>query len=95
MRPVRCSMASNYARVEPNGDVFPCCRAPRELKMGNFKVQPFEKIWNGPEYREFRRRMFAGDYPEPCRTCDVLVANPHFRSRNEQRETTADPGGAT
>lgn len=74
-----CSMASHYVKIEPNGDVFPCCRAPRELRMGNVHEKPLAEIWNGDEYRAFRRSMFDGDYPAPCRSCDVLVANPAFR----------------
>lgn len=73
-----CSMASHYVKIEPNGDVFPCCRAPRELRMGNVHQEPLAEIWNGANYRSFRRRMFDGDYPEPCRRCDILVANPAF-----------------
>lgn len=73
-----CSMATNYVKIEPNGDVFPCCRGPRELKMGNVHEQPMAEIWNGDKYRAFRRRMHDKDYPEVCKTCDVLVANPKF-----------------
>jgi radical SAM protein with 4Fe4S-binding SPASM domain len=73
-----CSMASNYVKIEPDGRVFPCCRGPRELEMGNTNEQSLQEIWNGPKYREFRRRMNAKDYPEVCSTCDVLIANPKF-----------------
>lgn len=76
-----CSMASNYVKIEPNGKVFPCCRGPRELEMGNVNEQSLGAIWNSERYREFRRRMHARDYPEVCRTCDVLTANPHFDKR--------------
>lgn len=81
-----CSMAAYYMKVEPDGTVYPCCRQPRELRMGNVREKSVEEIWNGPEYREFRRRMFAGEYPPSCRGCDVLVDNPAFRAlRNGER----------
>lgn len=87
-----CSMATHYAKIEPNGKVFPCCRGPQELEMGNVNEQTLEQIWNGPKYREFRRRMHARDYPEVCRTCDVLVANPHFDRQDLERfPPTASP----
>ena len=73
-----CSMASNYVKIEPNGEVYPCCRGPRELLMGNVHESSMDEIWNGEKYREFRRRMNAKDYPDVCRSCDVLIANPHF-----------------
>ena len=74
-----CAMSSIYLKIEPNGDVYPCCVAPPELKMGNVNQASVEEIWNGKEYRNFRARMFAGDYPEACLGCDQLVANPFFR----------------
>jgi radical SAM protein with 4Fe4S-binding SPASM domain len=73
-----CSMATYHLKIAPNGDVFPCCRAPEELTMGNVNEQTVEEIWNGERYRRFRRQMFSGDYPASCANCDVLVANPHF-----------------
>ena len=78
MHPAFCPMAMNYVKVTPDGKVYPCCRGPAELEMGNVLHEDFESIWNGPRYREFRRRMFAGDYPEVCRTCVVLTGPAHF-----------------
>ena len=78
MHPGWCQMAMNYLKVTPDGRVYPCCRGPEELEMGNVLEQPFEAIWNGERYREFRRRMFAGEYPAVCATCVVLTGKPHF-----------------
>ena len=77
-----CSMATYHLKVAPTGEVYPCCRAPRELVMGNVREETVEEIWNGEKYREFRRRMFAGDYPDPCSTCDILIANPLFPGKS-------------
>jgi radical SAM protein with 4Fe4S-binding SPASM domain len=78
MHPHWCAMAMNYLKVTPDGAVYPCCRGPDELRMGNVLQQSFEEIWNGPRYQEFRRRMFTADYPEVCRTCVVLTGPAHF-----------------
>jgi radical SAM protein with 4Fe4S-binding SPASM domain len=80
-----CRMASYYLKVTPDGKVFPCCRAPHELEMGNVHEEPIEKIWNGERYRTFRKRMFTGDYPNACRSCSFLVENPAFEKRHEVR----------
>jgi radical SAM protein with 4Fe4S-binding SPASM domain len=80
-----CAMSSHYVKIEPSGAVFPCCRGPRELEMGNVNEQSIEAIWNGPKYRAFRRRMHQRDYPEPCRTCDMMIANPHFDKKSLER----------
>lgn len=84
-----CPMATTYLKVNPDGGVYPCCRGPEELRMGDATRQSFEEIWNGERYRAFRRRMFEGDYPEVCRTCYVLVGNPHFRP--PQAASSAQP----
>lgn len=73
-----CAMSAYYMKILPNGDVFPCCRGPEELKMGNTNDATIETIWNGDRYRDFRRRMHARDYPDVCRTCNILVDNPAF-----------------
>ncbi|HEX6810859.1 MAG TPA: SPASM domain-containing protein [Planctomycetota bacterium] len=86
-----CSMSTHYVKIEPNGKVFPCCRGPRELEMGNVNEQSLEQIWNSEKYRTFRRRMNARDYPEVCRTCDVLVANPYFDKKSLERPAAAKP----
>ena len=87
-----CSMATNYVKIEPNGDVFPCCRGPKELLMGNVNERPMAEIWNGDKYREFRRRMHEKDYPDVCSTCDVLVANPHFDKKWLRQRQPASEG---
>ena len=74
-----CSMATSYMKVNPDGGVYPCCRGPEELKMGDATTESFEEIWNGEKYREFRRQMFAGDYPDVCKDCYVLVGNPNYQ----------------
>ena len=74
-----CYMASMHMKIKPDGDVYPCCVGPEELKMGNVKEQTVDEIWNGERYRAFRRRMFNRDYPDACAGCNQLVANPEFQ----------------
>ena len=84
MHPGWCSMAMNYVKITPDGKVFPCCRGPEELEMGNVLEKPFDEVWNGARYQEFRRQMFAGEYPEVCRTCVVLTGPAHFPGNTDQ-----------
>ena len=79
-----CSMVASYMKIEPNGNVYPCCHAPRELLMGNVHERSPEEIWNGEEYRELRRRMHARDYPAACVGCNILVANPAFQEQQRR-----------
>ncbi len=82
-----CYMGATYMKINPDGKVFPCCRGPEELVMGNTNEQTVEEIWNGETYVKFRQQMFSGDYPEVCRTCDHLVANPNFTGCGKSKYT--------
>lgn len=80
-----CPMVMGYFKVEPDGKAYPCCRAPKELELGNVFEQGIEGVWNGAPMRRLRERMFAGDYPEPCKGCVVLDA-PRWRAEARRRE---------
>lgn len=69
-----CPHVMGYLKVEPDGEAFPCCRGPRELRLGNALEEGVEAIWNGPAMQDLRRRMFSGDLPEVCVNCAVLEA---------------------
>lgn len=79
-----CPQVMGYFKVEPDGTAYPCCRAPHELKLGNVFEQGIEAVWNGAPMQDLRRRMFARDYPEPCKGC-VVMDPPRWRAA--QRET--------
>ncbi len=80
-----CPMVMGYFKVEPDGTSYPCCRAPRELMLGNVFEQGVEGVWNGAPMRELRQRMFDRDYPECCKGCVVLDA-PRYQSEARERE---------
>jgi hypothetical protein len=44
-----------------------------KIPLGKLKEQSLSDIWNGPDYREFRRRYVHGAVPE-CRDCPWKVA---------------------
>jgi radical SAM protein with 4Fe4S-binding SPASM domain len=78
-----CSHLASYVKVDLDGTVYPCCRSPKELQMGNIHAQPFDEIWNDAPYRELRRRMQSGDLPDCCKDCGVLVGTPYYRRPGE------------
>ena len=94
MSPGFCSMAMNYVKITPDGKVYPCCRGPEELEMGNVLEESFEDIWNGERYQEFRRQMFQGEYPEVCASCIVLTGPDHFPGNQPAENGHADNGHA-
>ncbi len=63
-RPAVCAWINT--NILPNGDVEPC----PGLVCGNITETAFSRIWNGPAYRAFRRRLAAhGDLPICVRCC--------------------------
>jgi radical SAM protein with 4Fe4S-binding SPASM domain len=72
-----CHYVATYLKIDPDGEVYPCCRAPRELSMGNIRKISFDEIWNGNTYQELREEMYTGRLRACCRECTIqeYVAN--------------------
>lgn len=66
-----CYWPRHMTYVTVEGDVTPCCNYfdSREITFGNVHRQDGAEIWNGEAYRDFRRRLMAGDLPERCKSC--------------------------
>jgi len=45
----------------------------RRYTLGNIRETSITEIWNGQEYRNFRKRVLAFDFP-PCSHCDCDMA---------------------
>lgn len=82
-----CPMVANYLKVTPDGDAFPCCRAPQELKLGNVYEQPFEEVWNGAKAQALRAAMYQNKPPEACRGCLVR------KRQLDEQETRVEESG--
>jgi len=60
--------------IEPEGDVYPCCRCYEPL--GNVYKSNFKDIWNGEKYRDFRKKARAlhiRKTPVDCCDCNSCV----------------------
>jgi len=66
-----CTDPWRTAFVRWNGEVHPCCYAPSTVVMGDLKKQSFWEIWNGPSYRDLRRRVNTENPPDYCLNCTV------------------------
>lgn len=63
-RPAVCSWIN--AEVGPTGEVEPCYG----ISAGNVQEEPLSKMWNGDQFRKFRRRLSADeDFPICVRCC--------------------------
>jgi radical SAM protein with 4Fe4S-binding SPASM domain len=70
--------------VTYDGYVHPCCyttqtgdrKAQNRRSFGNLLDRPFQEIWNGQLYPEFRRKMQDGILPSACEHCPKYVGKP-------------------
>ncbi|MBI4638100.1 MAG: SPASM domain-containing protein [Candidatus Rokubacteria bacterium] len=73
-----CERPWTLAYVTANGNVLPCCISPwvakdyERLVLGRAFDEPFEEIWNGERYRQFRTDFESDVAPDPCRGCGLL-----------------------
>lgn len=68
-----CAIPWVQTFISHTGDVHPCCIA--NIALGNIYEQPFEAIWHGQAYREFRRRLKSTDPPDICWRCRRAIWN--------------------
>ena len=72
-----CLRPWTTAYVTANGNCLPCCIAPfatqayEGLVLGNLFEQPFEQIWNGPQYQAYRAALQSQSPHAACRSCGV------------------------
>jgi MoaA/NifB/PqqE/SkfB family radical SAM enzyme len=85
--PIRCWFLWQRMYVGPFGDVVPCCLSGIHAN-GNVKESDFATQWNGPLYREMRRRVHSPDPYPPCRDC-YLVHRSHDSGAFDQAEPAA------
>lgn len=74
----RCAKPFREISVRWDGNVSVCCNDWRGIyKCGNVFDSGFEAIWNGPEMKAARRKLYHGERNfGPCAGCDALSYRP-------------------
>jgi pyrroloquinoline quinone biosynthesis protein E len=69
----KCHWPFDSAFISVEGYVVPCCTIadPRVVAMGNLFEEPFESIWTGKRYQQFRQAILEHRLPIPCKNCYV------------------------
>ena len=72
-QPRACKWPWKGSYITADGFVTPCCENgsdPKKINFGNLFESPYEKIWNGEQYREFRRGLKSpSSRPKICEAC--------------------------
>jgi len=63
----QCPIPWNHSVIAENGDVHPC--GISEQVMGNINQEPYEKIWFGRKFKDFRTKLLENQPPKECFTC--------------------------
>lgn len=69
-----CPQAATYLRIDPAGNVYPCCRSGKALWMGNVLERSFDAIWNDAPFRALREELFEGQPNATCAPCPVRTS---------------------
>jgi len=71
-----CQRPWTVTYVTVNGNILPCCIAPfatsdySSIVLGNLFDQPFDEVWNGSGYRQFRTGLRSLHAPsDACAKC--------------------------
>ena len=69
--PTFCMLGLLHTYVSPNGNVMPCCVGDTSKEpLGNINdVSEWNEIWNGENYKEFRKNMIEGEKNPICSFC--------------------------
>jgi MoaA/NifB/PqqE/SkfB family radical SAM enzyme len=77
----RCSEPWTAVWITSAGEVRCCCL--NDTSFGSLLEQPFEAIWNGAAFREFRRSQQHGQGPPSCANCRAnsrVRCSPYLRA---------------
>jgi len=72
-REAKCTWPWNTCSIYSNGDVVPCCYYfDEQMIAGNVFQQRLIDIWNGPAFRDLRKKIyFEKSSIDRCRECDI------------------------
>lgn len=69
---VACTEPWKRIDLRPNGDIYPCCQAGAEIKLGNIE-EGFMNVWNSDIAQELRKRIYTKtitkEFSPKCANC--------------------------
>jgi MoaA/NifB/PqqE/SkfB family radical SAM enzyme len=73
-----CEQPWRRIHIGATGDALPCAKlkTAQRLTLGSMRRGGVAAVWNGEAFREFRRRLGAGELPAVCRRCGIYGTRP-------------------
>ena len=66
-----CSFLWKNTFVNWDGEVLPCCGTVG-VSVGNVRKASFKDVWNGPAYKEMRKRLVTNEPLHCCLDCHLI-----------------------
>jgi MoaA/NifB/PqqE/SkfB family radical SAM enzyme len=87
----QCTFPWTRNFVTHDGHVHPCCyttqtgdrTAQNRQSFGNLRERPFQEIWDGEVYTDFRSKMLNGILPRACQHCPKYTGKPDTSARRD------------
>lgn len=69
----KCGFIPSMCVIHSNGDIVPCCYDyDGTMNVGNIHAQKISEVWNGPEFRELRRKVTCNRSSlAKCKNCGI------------------------
>lgn len=83
-----CIMPFIHQNIKHEGKVGACWRYPD--RIGDYRSQSLEEIWNSEQTRELRRAVLNGERPAGCRSCWDFEDSGVASTRQTCNETYSD-----
>ncbi|OFZ18984.1 MAG: hypothetical protein A2X94_13630 [Bdellovibrionales bacterium GWB1_55_8] len=84
-----CILPWVHARLNQDGNVYPCCRASEFYPYGSVAKTPFKEIWNSEAAKTMRLALIRGERLPQCSDCDRIDSMGGFSTRREMNQRFA------
>ncbi len=85
-----CILPWVHARINQDGNVYPCCRIEDFFSFGSLKKNDFETIWNDEAIRNFRSQLKKDLPSKSCNDCYKIESRGGISLRQQSNSDFAD-----
>lgn len=83
----KCNVWYMYARIEENGNIYPCNNTTSDYLMWNINKQKFSEIWKSNMYNSFKEAIYQGKLLNTCCQNNAVANGGNYKLRMFVDET--------